>query len=107
VHYGEEFLFGFKARKQAHSKLCNCFRNAEAEQKYKSECTSYKIPIPKEMSDYYVTDGAFLNQFLPLYKMSQNVTRKTITKIIDKHPFEIKATMILWHFFSLVFCSSR
>jgi len=24
---------GFKARQQAHSELCNCWRNAEAEQK--------------------------------------------------------------------------
>jgi len=27
------FLFGFKARQQAHSELCNCWGNAEAEQK--------------------------------------------------------------------------
>jgi hypothetical protein len=27
------FLFGFKARQQAHSELCNGWRNAEAEQK--------------------------------------------------------------------------
>jgi len=27
------FLFGFKAREQAHSELCNCWGNAEAEQK--------------------------------------------------------------------------
>ncbi len=27
------FLFGFKARKQAHSELCNCWSNAEAGQK--------------------------------------------------------------------------
>ena len=27
------FLFGFKAREQAHSVLCNCWRNAEAGQK--------------------------------------------------------------------------
>ena len=27
------FLFGFKARQQAHSKLCNCWRNTEAGQK--------------------------------------------------------------------------
>jgi len=26
-------LFGFKARQQAHSELCNCWGNAEAEQK--------------------------------------------------------------------------
>jgi len=26
-------LFGFKAREQAHSELCNCWGNAEAEQK--------------------------------------------------------------------------
>jgi hypothetical protein len=30
---GAGFLFGFKARRQAHSELCNCRRNAEAEQK--------------------------------------------------------------------------
>ena len=29
----DEFLFGFKARQQAHSELCNCWRNAEAKQK--------------------------------------------------------------------------
>jgi len=27
------FLFGFKARQQAHGELCNCWGNAEAEQK--------------------------------------------------------------------------
>jgi len=27
------FLLGFKARKQAHSELCNCCNNAEGEQK--------------------------------------------------------------------------
>ena len=27
------FLFGFEARQQAHSQLCNCWRNAEAGQK--------------------------------------------------------------------------
>jgi len=27
------FLFGFKAQQQAHSELCNCWGNAEAEQK--------------------------------------------------------------------------
>ncbi len=47
MHYGAGFLFGFKTRKQAHSKLCNCLRNAEAEQKDKSEFISYKIPIPR------------------------------------------------------------
>ena len=26
-------MFGFKARQQAHSGLCNCWRNTEAEQK--------------------------------------------------------------------------
>jgi hypothetical protein len=30
---GAGFLFGFKARRQVHSELCNCRRNAEAEQK--------------------------------------------------------------------------
>ncbi len=42
----QDFLFVFKARKQVHSELCNCFRNAEDEQKDKPECTSHKIPIP-------------------------------------------------------------
>jgi len=27
------FLFGFKARQQGHSELCNCWGNAEGEQK--------------------------------------------------------------------------
>ncbi len=31
------FLFGFKARRRAHSELCNCRRNAEAEQKDKQD----------------------------------------------------------------------
>ena len=46
VHYGAGFLFVFKAQQQAHSGLCNCFCNAEDEQKDKSECTSNLIPIP-------------------------------------------------------------
>jgi hypothetical protein len=33
---GAGFLFIFKARKQAHSRLYNCLRNAEDEQKDKS-----------------------------------------------------------------------
>jgi elongation factor P--beta-lysine ligase len=47
VYYGAEFLFVFKAWQQAHSELCNCFRNEEDGQKDKPECTSYKIPVPK------------------------------------------------------------
>jgi|GEM_PF-1034761 hypothetical protein len=35
--YGNAILFGSKARKQAHSKLCNCFRNAATGQKSASE----------------------------------------------------------------------
>ena len=31
--YADAILFGSKARKQAHSKLCNCFRNAATGQK--------------------------------------------------------------------------
>jgi hypothetical protein len=33
---GAGFLFVFKAKKQAHSELCNCFCNAEDGQKDKS-----------------------------------------------------------------------
>jgi hypothetical protein len=32
-----EFLFGFKALQQAHSELCNGWRNAEAEQKHQQD----------------------------------------------------------------------
>jgi len=46
VHTGAVFLFAFKARKQAHSWLRNCFRTAEGEQKDKPECTTYLISIP-------------------------------------------------------------
>jgi hypothetical protein len=35
--YGKAILFESKARKQAHSKLCNCFRNAAIGQKSASE----------------------------------------------------------------------
>ena len=35
--YGNAILFESKARKQAHSKLCNCFRNAAIEQKSELE----------------------------------------------------------------------
>jgi len=35
--YGNDILFESKARKQAHSKLCNYFRNAAIVQKIASE----------------------------------------------------------------------
>jgi hypothetical protein len=42
----QSFLFAFEVWQQAHSELCNCFRNKEGEQKDKPECISYLISIP-------------------------------------------------------------
>jgi hypothetical protein len=44
------FLFIFKARKQAHSKLCNCLRNAEEGQKDKSVAGVIKFPFLSSMT---------------------------------------------------------
>jgi hypothetical protein len=48
--YGKAILFDSKARKQAHSKLCNCFRNVATGQKSASE--NRKCVRAKYMSAY-------------------------------------------------------
>ncbi len=51
--YGNAILFGSKARKQAHSKLCNCFRNAATGQK---SASAYQQMWPCEV--YYAKGSA-------------------------------------------------
>ena len=48
------FLFGFKARQQAHSELCNCWGNAEAEQKDPQDASRpTKVLYPAEKCARY------------------------------------------------------
>ncbi len=51
---GAGFLFIFKARKQAHSKLCNCFRNAEDGQKDKPVSDVIKFTFLTQSQNFNV-----------------------------------------------------
>ena len=62
--YGNAILFGSKARKQAHSKLCNCFRNAATGQK--SALKNRKCGRAKYITDiepflFSIVDNGFSN----------------------------------------------